>query len=158
MLAAMFFWWSSSRSQNGEAVSAKAHIAKRCEGAKRRAEAKKKARRINDAPSNKTYGNCLLGLHCIQKGPAANRAIARFLVVAGHQHEKSSTGYPQMLVDVMGIVSVRRFRCSIQQSSGPPSRDSSPQREQSDAHSSMCAVTDFWPEPKPAAAALTAQM
>jgi hypothetical protein len=36
---------ASSRSHNGEAVAAKAHIAKRCEGAKRRAEAKKKARR-----------------------------------------------------------------------------------------------------------------
>jgi hypothetical protein len=131
MLAAMFFEWSSSRRQNGEAVSAKAHIAKRCEGAKRRAEAKKKARRINDAPSNKTYGNCLLGLHCIQKGPAANRAIARFLAVAGHQHEKSSTGYPQLLVDVMGIVSAHRFRCLIQQSTKSPSRDSSPRREQS---------------------------
>ena len=36
---------SLARSHNGEAVAAKAHIAKRCEGAKRRAEAKKKARR-----------------------------------------------------------------------------------------------------------------
>ena len=36
---------------------------------KRRVEAKKKARRMNDAPSNKTYGNCLLGLHCSQKHP-----------------------------------------------------------------------------------------
>ena len=32
----------------------------RREGAKRRAEAKKKARRKIDAPSNKTFGNCLL--------------------------------------------------------------------------------------------------
>jgi hypothetical protein len=39
-------------------------------------EAKKKARRINDAPSNKTYGNCLLGLHCSQNPPAASRAKA----------------------------------------------------------------------------------
>jgi hypothetical protein len=30
------------RTQNGDAVSAQAHIAKRCEGAQRRAEAKKK--------------------------------------------------------------------------------------------------------------------
>ena len=38
----------------------------------RRAEDKKKARRINDAPSNKTYGNCLLGPHCSQK-PAVQK-------------------------------------------------------------------------------------
>jgi len=42
----------------------------------RRAEDKKKARRMTDAPSNKTYGNCLLGLHCSQKRPAASRANA----------------------------------------------------------------------------------
>ena len=54
---------------------------------------KKKARRMNDAPSNKTYGNCLLGLHCSQKGPRANRAVAGFLVVAACQHGKLSTGY-----------------------------------------------------------------
>jgi hypothetical protein len=49
-------WFISGREaedQNGVAVSAAAHIAKRCEGAKRRAKAKKKARRIDDAPSNK---------------------------------------------------------------------------------------------------------
>jgi hypothetical protein len=39
-------------------------------------EAKKKARRIDDAPSNKTYGNCLLGLHCSQNTPGASRAKA----------------------------------------------------------------------------------
>jgi len=44
--------------------------------AMRRAEAKKKARPRDDAPSNKTYGNCLLGFHCSQKDPAGNRAIA----------------------------------------------------------------------------------
>jgi hypothetical protein len=43
---------------------------------KRRAADKKKARRMTDAPSNKTYGNCLLGLHCSQKRPAATRANA----------------------------------------------------------------------------------
>jgi hypothetical protein len=49
-------WFISGREaadQNGVAVSAAAHIAKRCECAKRRAKAKKKARRIDDAPSNK---------------------------------------------------------------------------------------------------------
>jgi hypothetical protein len=79
---------SSTRRQNGEAVSAEAQIAKRFKGAKRRAEAKKKARRIIDAPSNKTFGNCLLVIHCSQKNPAANRAVARFVVVARGQHEK----------------------------------------------------------------------
>ena len=41
-----------------------------------RAEGKKKARRISDAPSNKTYGNCLLGFHCSQKPPGGNRVFA----------------------------------------------------------------------------------
>jgi hypothetical protein len=72
---------------------------------------KKKARRINDAPSNKTIGNCLLGFHCSQKRLAANRANAAFIVVAVHQHGKSSTGYPQSLVDVLGIVSTTSGRC-----------------------------------------------
>jgi hypothetical protein len=67
---------SAVRKQNGEAVSAQAHIAQRCEGPQARAEAKKKARPRGDAPSNKTYGNCLLGFHCSQKDPAQSRAIA----------------------------------------------------------------------------------
>jgi len=54
---------------NGEAVAAQTHIEQRCEGAKRRVEAKKKARRNGDAPSNKTFGNCLLGFDCSQKAP-----------------------------------------------------------------------------------------
>jgi hypothetical protein len=37
---------------------------------------KKKARQSADAPSNKTYGNCLLGLHCSHKVWPQNRAIA----------------------------------------------------------------------------------
>jgi hypothetical protein len=61
-------------SKTARPFSAKARIAKRCAGARRRAGAKKKARRMNDAPSNKTYGNCLLGLHCMQNTPAATRA------------------------------------------------------------------------------------
>ena len=47
----------------------KAHIAQRCEGPKARAAAKKKARRTIDAPSNKMFGNCLLGFHCSQNDP-----------------------------------------------------------------------------------------
>jgi hypothetical protein len=65
-----------TRSYNGEAVALEAHIAQRCEGPKGRAVNKKKARRNRDAPSNKTYGNCLLGFHCSQKDPAENRAVA----------------------------------------------------------------------------------
>jgi hypothetical protein len=61
-------------------------------------------------PSNKTYGNCLLGLHCSQKDPAQSRANARFQRVAGHQQQKSSTGYPQSLVDCLGIVGKRLVR------------------------------------------------
>jgi hypothetical protein len=41
--------------------------------------------------------------HCSQKRPAANRAIARFLVVAGGPQGNLSTAYPQMLVDGLGI-------------------------------------------------------
>jgi hypothetical protein len=63
-------------SHNGEAVALKAHIAKRCEGPQGRAASKKKARRMSDAPSNKTYGNCLLGFHCSQKHLPENRANA----------------------------------------------------------------------------------
>lgn len=37
---------------------------------------KKKARPRGNAPSNKTYGNCLLGLHCSQKHSAESRANA----------------------------------------------------------------------------------
>jgi hypothetical protein len=116
---------SLTRAQNGKAVSAKAQIAKRCEGAKRRAEAKKKARRTIDAPSNKTIGNCLLGFHCSQKSRAANRAIARFLVVAGCQQDKSSTSYPQSLVDVLGIVLGARIRCRIGQKTSAEGHDCS---------------------------------
>jgi hypothetical protein len=57
-----------------------------------------------DAPSNKTYGNCLLGLHCSHKNPAANRAVAGFLVVARRQHERLYTTYPQMPVERLGVV------------------------------------------------------
>ena len=46
------------------------------EGAKRRAVGKKKARQKTDAPSNKTYGNCLLGIHCSHKDRPENRANA----------------------------------------------------------------------------------
>ena len=88
---------------NGEAVAAKAHIAKRCEGAKRRAEDKKKARRMVDAPSNRTFGNCLLGFHCSQKDRAGSRASACFSAVAGCQQEILSTRYPQ------GCTSLWRF-------------------------------------------------
>jgi hypothetical protein len=54
-------------------------------GADSRERHKKKARRNRDAPSNKTYGNCLLGLHCSQKDPAGNGVAARFVVVAARQ-------------------------------------------------------------------------
>jgi hypothetical protein len=66
---------------------------------------KKKARRMSDAPSNKTYGNCLLGLHCSHKTPAGNRTVARFLVVAGGPQEKFYTAYPQHPVEQLGVIS-----------------------------------------------------
>src|SRR5574337_1256760 len=70
---------------NGEAVAWEAHIGWGCEGAKGRARHKKKARRMVDVPSNRTFGNCLLGLHCSQKDRAGTRASARFAAVAGCQ-------------------------------------------------------------------------
>jgi hypothetical protein len=75
-------------SHNGAAVAAQAHIACDVKARTRRAQAKKKARRLSDAPSNKTYGNCMLVIHCSQKRPAGNRANAGFLVVAGFQQQK----------------------------------------------------------------------
>ena len=65
---------------------------------------KKKARRMSDAPSNKTYGNCLLGLHCIQNALAGGRAVAGFLVVARRQQEKLYPACSQTTVDRLGVI------------------------------------------------------
>jgi hypothetical protein len=119
-------------------------IAERCEGPEACVETKKKARRINDAPSNKTFGNCMLVLHCSQKKLAANRAVARLCVVAVRQHANPSTGYPQILVDGLGIVSVLRFRCENQQILWLQISDSSVRREQSSLRKSVCAITNLW--------------
>lgn len=62
---------------------------------KRRAEAKKKARRSGDVPSNRTFGNCLLGFHCSQNDRAGTRANAGFPAVAGVQQQKLCTAYLQ---------------------------------------------------------------
>jgi hypothetical protein len=102
----------SRRRHNGEAVAAQAHIAPRCEGAKRRAEDKKKARQKADAPSNKTYGNCLLGFHCSHKDRPENRAVAGFLAVAWVQQGNVSTDYQQVPVEFLGtdfgpLISIR---------------------------------------------------
>jgi len=105
--------------------------------------AKKKARRIDDAPSNKTYGNCLLGFHCSQKNLAANRAVARFLVVADDQQDKLSTCYPQMHVDGLGIVSRGPLRCPIRQKADTRRHDCSVRRQQSIPQVSTCAFTNL---------------
>ena len=81
-------------SYNGGSRCDEAHIAKRCETAKRRAEVKKGTSRETRLPT-KTYGNCLLGLHSSQKAcrkpaPALN---SRSLQVANSK--KLSTAYPQ---------------------------------------------------------------
>lgn len=67
---------ASDGSHNNEVVALEAHIAKRCEGPQGRAVSKKKARRTIDAPSNKMFGNCLLGFHCSQNDLAGNRVVA----------------------------------------------------------------------------------
>jgi hypothetical protein len=41
-----------------------------------RPNGKKKARPMGDAPSNRTFGNCLLEVHCSQKDRPGTRAIA----------------------------------------------------------------------------------
>lgn len=69
----------------------------------RRAEHKKKARRRGDAPSNKRYGNCLLGFHCSQKHQPGNRTSIGFPAVAARQQRFSSTAYPQVPVDRLWI-------------------------------------------------------
>lgn len=66
--------------------------------AERQVVVKKKARRKIDAPSNKTYGNCMLVGHCNQKRIARNRANAAFLLVADCQQGKLFTLYPQVFV------------------------------------------------------------
>src|SRR6185295_8539804 len=76
---------------------------KGCAAARR--EAKKRHVQSGDAPSNKTYGNCLLGLHCSQKPPAASRVFPGFAPVAGCQQQFSSTAYQQCLVHTLGTVS-----------------------------------------------------
>ncbi|MBC7730462.1 MAG: hypothetical protein H7306_01000 [Bacteriovorax sp.] len=111
MLAAMSVLGAARAERDVEAVSAQAQIAERCEGPKASDAAKKKARRISDAPSNKTFGNCLLVNHCSQNDPAANRAVARFVGVAGCQHENVSTGYPQLLVDDLGTILPLSLHC-----------------------------------------------
>jgi hypothetical protein len=51
-----------AETQQREAVAAQAHIAVDAKARKRRAEAKKKARRTIDAPSNKTLWQLHVGL------------------------------------------------------------------------------------------------
>jgi hypothetical protein len=50
-----------------------------------------KKRRVqkDDAPSNRTFGNCLLGIHSNQNDRPGTRANAAFPAVAGCQHEKT---------------------------------------------------------------------
>jgi hypothetical protein len=99
----MFYVCASARSHNGAAVAREAHIAKRCEGPKGRAVRKKKARRRTTRLPTKRMATACWDFHCSQKRPAANRAIARFLVVASGPQQNVSTAYPQMLVDGLGI-------------------------------------------------------
>jgi hypothetical protein len=46
---------------------------------------KKRHVKTGDAPSNKTYGNCLLGFHCSQKHPPGHPPAGLGSVVAGYQ-------------------------------------------------------------------------
>lgn len=62
---------------------------------KERIAVKKKARPRGDAPSNKTFGNCMLGFHCSQNTLCACSLLARWRVVAGCQQALLSTSYQQ---------------------------------------------------------------
>jgi hypothetical protein len=79
-----------------QAASAKAHFARQSESAKRCAEAKKKARPMGDAPSNRTFGNCLLGLHCSQNESPGTRVIAGVPAVAAIRQQNLSTSHQQV--------------------------------------------------------------
>jgi hypothetical protein len=63
----------------------------------RSAGLKLKKRRVqkDDAPSNRTFGNCLLEVHCSQKDRPGTRANAAFPAVAGFRQEKLYTEYQQ---------------------------------------------------------------
>ena len=115
MLKAADCWARRMRRSGGplrarHRVDADAGLAMTRTNSKRREsqrEDKKKARRMSDAPSNKTYGNCLLGFHCIQKTPAGDRAVAGFLAVARRQQEKLSPACSQSAVERLGVISTR---------------------------------------------------
>jgi hypothetical protein len=66
-----------------------------------------------DVPSNKRYGNCLLGLHCSQKAQPGNRTSIGFPAVAACQQGFLTTGYPHVPVDLLWIESGPRRRASI---------------------------------------------
>lgn len=101
----------------------------------RRVAGKKKARRRGDVPSNKRYGNCLLGFHCSQKAQPGNRTSIGFPAVAGCQQGFLTTAYPQTPVDRLWIKSGCCRRASIPPSdtafSGASSIDFSCPHEQS---------------------------
>jgi len=98
---------------SGEAAALKANFAVAKSRARRgRAGSKKKARPRGDAPSNRTFGNCLLGDHSNQKDPAGTRANACFPAVAVRQQEKSSTSYPQVRTRLWAACRHRRFGCA----------------------------------------------
>jgi len=75
---------------------------------KKRFEPGLKKRRVqeSDAPSNRTFGNCLLGCHSIPKDLAGTRASTSFPAVAGirqeqfiHKLSTASQGYPKTLLE-----------------------------------------------------------
>jgi hypothetical protein len=108
------------------ALAAQAHIA--CDVKPRSGvlKLKKKARRRGDVPSNKRYGNCLLGFHCSQKGRPASRTSIGFPPVADCQQGFLTTGYPQVLVNRLWIKSrhgshptIHPLETSFRGTSGP---------------------------------------
>jgi hypothetical protein len=62
-------------------------------GRERRAELKKRRVQVRDAPSNRTFGNCLLGFHCSQNHPAQ---AAPVLVFPSLQHANNEI-YQQVI-------------------------------------------------------------
>ncbi|WP_343627109.1 hypothetical protein [Roseateles puraquae] len=100
-----------------------------------------------DVPSNKRYGNCLLGFHCSQKALPGNRTSIGFPAVAGCQQGFLTTGYPQLAVDRLWIKSRRRRGLLIPLPDaairGASSLDFSGWREQSTARDIKLAGANF---------------
>jgi hypothetical protein len=82
--------------------------------AKKQAQKWAKKRRVEmaDAPSNRTFGNCLLGFHCSQNNRLGTRVIAGFPLVAAIRQAlfiHSLSTRPQVSEGVCGTPQLQRL-------------------------------------------------